>query len=98
MDLGPFAATDYILSLNQLKNNYIDCEMFAPNDLSAHFPHEEQSEKKPRGSCSQYNQFNHVWNENLVICIEFEPTATSVGAERGFELSGIRLRREGLDD
>jgi hypothetical protein len=45
VDLGSFAATDYILSLNQLEKNYIDREMFAPNDLSAHFSHEEQSEK-----------------------------------------------------
>ncbi len=46
MDLGSFAATDYILSLNQLEKNYIDREMFAPNDLSAHFPHEELSERR----------------------------------------------------
>ena len=46
VDLGSFAATDYILSFNQLEKNYIDREMFAPNDLSAHFPHEEQSEKR----------------------------------------------------
>ena len=46
MDLGSFAATDYILSFNQLEKNCIDREMFAPNDLSAHFPHEEQSEKR----------------------------------------------------
>lgn len=46
MDLGSFAATDYILSLNQLEKNYIDREMFAPNDLSAHFPHEELAERR----------------------------------------------------
>jgi hypothetical protein len=46
VNLESFAATDYILSLNQLEKNYIDCETFAPNDLSAHFPHEEQSEKR----------------------------------------------------
>lgn len=45
MDLESFAATDYILSLNRLEKNYIDRERFAPNDLSAHFPHEEPSEK-----------------------------------------------------
>ena len=45
MDLDYFAATDYILFLNQPEKNYIDREMFAPNDLSAHFPHEEQSKK-----------------------------------------------------
>jgi hypothetical protein len=43
--MGSFAATDYIPSLNQLEKNYIDREMFAQNDLSAHFPHEEQSKK-----------------------------------------------------
>jgi hypothetical protein len=46
VDLESFAATDYILSLNQLEKNYIDRERFAPNDLSAHFPHKEQSEKR----------------------------------------------------
>jgi hypothetical protein len=46
VDLESFAATDYIPSLNQLEKNYIDREMFAPNDLSAHLPHEQQSEKR----------------------------------------------------
>lgn len=46
MDLKSFAATDYILSLNLLEKNDIDREMFAPNDLSAHFPHEQQSGRR----------------------------------------------------
>jgi hypothetical protein len=46
VDLGSFAATDYILSLNQLEKSYIDREMFAPNDLSAHLPDEELSERR----------------------------------------------------
>jgi hypothetical protein len=54
--------------------------------------------EESRESCSQYNQFNHVGNENLVICIEVKPTATSIGGERECKLSGISLRREGLDD
>jgi hypothetical protein len=96
VDLESFAATDYILSLDQLEKNYIDREMFAQSDLSTHVPHEEQSQKESRGSCSQYNQFNHVRNENLVICIEFAPTATSVGAERGVELPESVCDERGL--
>ncbi len=46
MDLESFAATNYILSLDQLEKNYIDRELFAPNDLSAHVSHEEQAEKR----------------------------------------------------
>jgi hypothetical protein len=44
VDLKSFAATDYILSLDQLEKNYIDREMFALSDLSTHVPHEEQSQ------------------------------------------------------
>jgi hypothetical protein len=46
VELGSFAATDYILSLNQLEKIYIDRETFAPNDLSAHLPDEELTERR----------------------------------------------------